>query len=180
MSETKQFLDKLLANLIDVLKLDGAAVVDRDGLIITSVMSEAGDDSEREFQVGKFTALADTFVDRIKHELGAKPQFYTSTTVGTQKFIFTSAGPEAILTVIADEKQDDSKIRALATEAGKRVEQIIAGDKTVSLVLPRISDLVSVSEIDASNLTPDNIFDGLFGAIDTMKRKLFGEGGPSV
>ncbi|MHA1731164.1 MAG: GTP-binding protein [Promethearchaeota archaeon] len=135
---TKELLDELLENLVNAIEVEAAVVVDREGLVITSVMSKSVDEE----RVGAVTSMADSLVERIKNEFGTQENFLTTSALGDQKFLFTSAGPEAILTIVGG-SVDDTTLQVYGSHVAKKVEQIIAGETNISLNLPPILEVIS-------------------------------------
>ena len=133
-------LDTLLKTYVAKLNLDAAAVVDRQGLIISSVVSPKIKEDE---QLGAITAVVDSLLGRIKTEFGGKQEFSNIMSVENRKFLFTSAGVEAILTSLATPETDDNTLLVFGKYIAEKVGKIIAGQANVPLTLPPILDILS-------------------------------------
>ncbi|OLS14541.1 MAG: small GTP-binding protein [Promethearchaeota archaeon CR_4] len=135
----KNQLDTLLKNYVAKLNLDAAAVVDRQGLIISSVVSPKIKEDE---QLGAITALVDSLIDRIKKEFGGKQEFSNYMNVEDRKFLFTSAGTDAILTSLATAQTDDNALHVFGKYVAEKASRIIAQQANVPLIFPPILDLL--------------------------------------
>jgi Ras-related protein Rab-1A len=136
----KAKLDALLKVYVAKLNLDAAAVVDRQGLIISSVVSPKIKEEE---QIGAITAVVDSLLGRIKTEFGGKQDFSNIMSVENHKFLFTSAGAEAIVTSLATAEADDNALLVFGKYVADKVGKILAGQSNVPLTLPAILDVLS-------------------------------------
>ena len=100
-------LDDILKKYLSILqlrkfKIRGSAIVDRDGLIISSLLS--GGTSED--TVGMITGILQGLSERIKNEF--KTGLFKNAMIETDEYIFyfVEAGSEAILTTILDNAPD--------------------------------------------------------------------------
>ena len=133
-------LNELLGNLVEKLHLDAAAVVDRDGLIIGSVMSPRIEGDE---QIGGVTAVVDSLISRIKTEFGGKQEFENVMNVEDRKFCFTSAGPTAILTSVASSDVDENALKVYGKHVAEKVAKVLAGESDVPTSFPAILEVLS-------------------------------------
>ena len=136
----KDRLDTLLKEYVAKLNLDAAAVVDRQGLIISSVVSPKIKEEE---QIGAITAVVDSLLNRIKSEFGGQQEFSNIMSIENHKFLFTSAGSEAIFTSLATPETDDNALLVFGKYVADKIGQIISGQPNVPLVLPPILDGLS-------------------------------------
>ncbi len=136
----KDKLDALLKVYVAKLNLDAAAVVDRQGLIISSVVSPKIKEEE---QIGMITAVADSFIGRIKNEFGGKLDFSNILSDENHKFLFVAAGAEAIVTSLAPADTDDNALLVFGKYVADKVSKILAGQSNVPLSLPPILDVLS-------------------------------------
>ncbi len=136
----KDKLDSLLKTYLAKLNLDAAAVVDRQGLIISSVVSPKIKEEER---IGAITAVVDSLLARIKSEFGGKQDFSNIMSVENRKFLFISAGTEAIVTSLAPADIDDNALQVFGKYVAERVSKILAGQPNVPLTFPPILDILS-------------------------------------
>lgn len=139
-SAMKDKLDALLKVYVSKLNLDAAAVVDRQGLIISSVVSPKINEEE---QIGAITAVVDSLIARIKTEFGGKQEFSNIMSIENHKFLFTSAGAEAIITSLATPDTDDNALLVFGKYIADKVGKVLAGQQNVPLILPPILDVLS-------------------------------------
>lgn len=105
---------------------------------MSSVVSKSLDED----RVGAVTSMADNLVDRIKSEFGTQDEFFSSSSIGGQKFVFVSAGTEAILTMVAGDI-DDSKLRVYGDHVARKITQVLSGASNLSLDLPKFLEIIS-------------------------------------
>ncbi len=133
-------LNQLVQNLIDAVEeIQSVVVADRDGLIITSKSSS---EEQKDQQIGAATAVFDSFIGRIKKEFGSTESFLNITTVDDQKFLFADAGPQAILTIMADEDVDETKLKVYAEHISDKLALVI-DEKEVKPEIPFIVDVLA-------------------------------------
>ena len=78
--------------------ISGVAISDRDGFIIAS-LSKQEDEEGSDAIIGALSAVLDqAFIGRIKREFGTSDSFFNITSTGDKKFVFSSMGPNSILT----------------------------------------------------------------------------------
>ncbi len=133
-------LDALLKVYVTKLYLDAAAVVDRQGLIISSVVSPKIKEEE---QIGAITAVVDSLLARIKSEFGGKQDFSNIMSVENRKFLFISAGADAIVTSLAPADTEDNALMVFGKYVAEKVGKILAGQPNIPLTLPPILDILS-------------------------------------
>jgi small GTP-binding protein len=124
---SKDLFDKLMSSLIKALpQLIAVAVVDREGLIIASRFS--GEDQNDE-TMGSVTAMLENFISRVKTDFGTTESFTNVLTVDKKKFVFASAGSDAILTILASENTTDNALKVYAHHIAQKVEIVMQGNE---------------------------------------------------
>jgi len=127
-------LDKILKKYLSILQLrkfriKGSAIVDRDGLIMSSILSETEDASASEESVGMITGVLQGLSERIKNEF--KTGLFKNAMIETDEYIFyfVEAGDQAILTTILDNSPDVDLggIRPYARIFTKKIDDAISG-----------------------------------------------------
>ncbi|WP_457558185.1 GTP-binding protein [Candidatus Harpocratesius sp.] len=139
MNDTEMF-DNLITQLMaEITEIQASAIVDRDGLIIYSKLrnTQAEDDA-----IGAVTAVFDSFIARIKTDLGSAKEFVTILSVDQNKMLFVSAGNEAIFTVLADKSVKDNKLKVYGEHLANKIRLILEGDK-VDLEIPPIIHILA-------------------------------------
>ena len=78
--------DELISNLLNSLEeIQAAAIVDKDGLIIFSKIR--GMDKEDE-GIGTITTVFESFIERVKKDLGTVTNFVNITLIDENKYCF--------------------------------------------------------------------------------------------
>ncbi|MHA1718924.1 MAG: GTP-binding protein [Promethearchaeota archaeon] len=132
--------NELISNLLNSLEeIKAAAVVDRDGLIIYSKIRDIDKDED---EIGTVTAMFDTFIGRIKKDFGTATNFLNITSVDENKFLFATAGPEAILTIIAEGSISDNSLKIFGSHVANKVKLILEGEK-IDYNIPPIVNILS-------------------------------------
>ncbi len=134
-------MDTLLEKYLSILKLrkfkiKGAAIVDREGLIISSLLSK-GSGSEvgtAEESVGMITGVLQGLSERIKNEF--KTGLFKNAMIETDEYIFyfVEAGEQAILTTILDNSPDVDLggIRPYARIFTKKIDDTLSGKEVAA------------------------------------------------
>jgi Ras-related protein Rab-1A len=136
---TDQF-NSLLSNLVNALDgIKAAAIVDKDGLIIASQLRDKTGDED---VIGSVTAMFDTFISRIKSDFGSAEDFLNIITVDQNKIVFAAAGPNGILTIIAEPDAPDNALKAYAIHIAKKVKLCLDGEM-VDITIPQIVALLA-------------------------------------
>ena len=140
MAKTNKF-DELISNLLDSLKeIQAAAIVDRNGLIIFSKIKDMDKEDD---EIGTVTAMFDSFIERIKKDFGAATNFINITLVDENKYLFATAGPEAILTVISDKSISDNSLKVFGSHVANKIKLILEGEELINLDIPPIIPILS-------------------------------------
>ncbi|MHA1650252.1 MAG: GTP-binding protein [Candidatus Helarchaeota archaeon] len=125
-----QALDNILKKYLSILqlrkfKIRGACIVDRDGLIMSSLLS----DETSEESVGMITGVLQGLSERIKNEF--KTGLFKNAMIETDEYIFyfVEAGDQAILTTILDNSPDVDLggIRPYARIFTKKIDNTLSG-----------------------------------------------------
>ncbi len=133
--------NELISNLLNSLEeIQAAAIVDRNGLIIFSKIK--GMDKEDD-KIGTVTATFDSFIERIKKDFGAATNFVNVTLVDENKYLFATAGLEAILTVIADKFISDNSLKVFGSHVANKIKLILEGEELINLDIPPIIPILS-------------------------------------
>ncbi|MFX0139622.1 MAG: GTP-binding protein [Candidatus Hodarchaeota archaeon] len=134
---------KLLKDIIknyfnEVEGILGVAICDRDGFIIASE-SKQENEEESDAIIGALSAILDTYIDRIKAEFGTTDNFFNITETGDKKFVFSSMGPNSILTTVAEESTTDIELKVYSEHIASKIELVLDGNEEVS---PRIPEII--------------------------------------
>ncbi|MCP4763396.1 MAG: GTP-binding protein [archaeon] len=131
-------LNSLLSNVMDCIEnIEMIAVVDRDGMMLSSKMK-----SEADEVIGSVTASFDSFIDRIKREFTGE-KFFNSMTLGDKKFFFASAGDNAILTIVGNTNANTNEIKVFGEFAAGKITAIMQGQENISIEIPSIVQVMS-------------------------------------
>ncbi len=138
-------LDEILQNFFkEVEGLLGVAICDRNGFIIASESKEENEE-ESDAVIGALSAMLDTYIDRIKAEFGKTDSFFNITETGDRKFVFSSMGPNSILSTVADQSTTDIELKVYSEHISSKVELILTGNQFVSPKIPEIIKALSKS-----------------------------------
>jgi small GTP-binding protein len=134
---------KLLKDIIknyfnEVEGILGVAICDRDGFIIASE-SKQENEEESDAIIGALSAILDTYIDRIKTEFGTSDSFFNITSASDKKFVFSSMGPNSILTTVADQSTTDIELKVYSEHIASKIELVLDGNEDVS---PRIPEII--------------------------------------
>jgi len=134
---------KLLKDIIknyfnEVEGILGVAICDRDGFIIASE-SKQENEEESDAIIGALSAILDTYIDRIKTEFGTSDSFFNITSASDKKFVFSSMGPNSILTTVADQSTTDIELKVYSEHIASKIELVLNGNEDVS---PRIPEII--------------------------------------
>ena len=138
-----KLLNEILKNYFNEVEgLLGVAVCDRNGFIIASESKEE-DEEESDAIIGALSAMLDTYIDRIKAEFGTTDNFFNITSTGKRKFVFSSMGPNSILSTVADQYTTDIELKVYSEHIASKVELILTGNQFVSPKIPEIIKALS-------------------------------------
>ncbi len=136
--------NELISNLLNSLEeIQAVAIVDKDGLIIFSKIRNM---NEEEDEIGTITAKFDSFIERIKKDFGTATNFVNITLVDEKKFLFATAGSEAILTIIADESTSDNNLKVFGRHVANKIKLILEGEEIDCNIPPIIKFLSNMRE----------------------------------
>jgi len=135
-------LKELLKNYINEVDILGVAICDRNGLIIASE-SKQENEEESDAIIGALSATLDAYIDRIKAEFGTTDSFFNITEIGDKKFVFSSMGPNSILTTITDQSTTDIELKVYSEHLASKIELILLGNQFVSPKIPEIIKALS-------------------------------------
>ncbi len=143
MSTTTELIDSLISEMMqEIPMITASAVVDKDGLIIYSKFQGAAAEGDAEDEnIGVVTAVFDSFIARVRKDLGATKSFLNIMTVDTHKMMFTSAGENAIFTILADTGLSDNHLKVYGDHIGNKVKLILEGEPIDSSIPPIIKIL---------------------------------------
>jgi len=120
----------------------GVAICDRNGFIIASESKEENEE-ESDAIIGALSAVLDTYIDRIKIEFGKTDNLFNITETGDRKFVFSSMGPNSILTTVADQSTTDIELKVYSEHIASKVELVLLGNQYVSSKIPEIIKALS-------------------------------------
>ncbi|MFX1296551.1 MAG: GTP-binding protein [Promethearchaeota archaeon] len=133
-------------------KIKGATIVDREGLIISSKLSEKSEEDT----VGGITAILQGLSERIKNEF--KTGLFKNAMIETDAYIFyfVEAGEEAILTTILDNAPDLNLggIRPYARIFTKKIGNILSGKTPPPEIIAVEPPLSTTSPTTGAHLEP--------------------------
>ncbi len=138
-------LNEILVNYFhEVEGILGVAICDRNGFIIASESKEENEE-ESDAIIGALSAMLDTYIDRIKAEFGTTDAFFNITETGDRKFVFSSMGPNSILSTVADNSTTEIELKVYSEHIASKVELILTGNQYVSPKIPEIIKALSKS-----------------------------------
>ena len=141
-----ELFEQLISEMMDeVPEIKASAIVDRDGLIIYSKLHSEQTEDEA---IGAVTAVFDSFINRIKTDLGTAKEFVTILSVDDQKMLFVSAGENAILTVLAEKTVQDNRLKVYGEHIAKKIQLVLNGDEIQSEIPPIIHILANLKRIE--------------------------------
>ncbi|MHA1613165.1 MAG: GTP-binding protein [Promethearchaeota archaeon] len=144
MSTTTDLIESLVGEMMrDIPMIIASAVVDKDGLIIYSKFRDAAVDGDtNDENIGVVTAVFDTFISRVRKDLGATQTFLNIMTVDKNKMMFTSAG-DAIFTILAENSLADNHLKVYGDHIGNKIKLILEGepiDSSIPLIIKTLAD----------------------------------------
>lgn len=154
-----KILAEILKKYLDILqlrrfKVKGATIVDREGLIIASLLHESIEKDED--AVGMITGILQGLSERIKNEF--KTGLFKNAMIETDQYIFyfVEAGDQAILTTILDNTTDLdlSGIRPYARIFTRKIDGALSGEAPST-------DVVAVEPMPTTGTAPSAISDEL-------------------
>ncbi len=138
-----ELLEEILKNYSnDVEGILGIAICDRNGFIIASESKQENENESDEI-IGAISAMLDSLIDRIKVEFGTTDSFFNITSTGDKKFVFSSMGPNSILTTVAEQKTTDIELKVYSEHIASKVELVLEGNVDVSPKIPEIIKALS-------------------------------------
>lgn len=136
-------LNEILKNYFKEIEgILGVAICDRNGFIIASE-SKQENEEESDAIIGALSAYVLTYIDRIKAEFGTTDSFFNITETGDKKFVFSSMGPNSILSTVADQSTADIELKVYSEHIASKVELILLGNQFVSPKIPEIIKALS-------------------------------------
>ncbi|MEE9377172.1 MAG: Rab family GTPase [Candidatus Lokiarchaeia archaeon] len=121
----------------DIDGLLGVAICDRNGFIIASESKQENEEESDEI-IGALSAMLDSYIDKIKAEFGSSDSFFNITSTADKKFVFSSMGPNSILTTVADQSTTDIELRVFSEHVAGKIELVLDGNEEVSPRTPEI------------------------------------------
>ena len=152
---TSKMLEEILKKYLSILqlrkfKVKGSTIVDREGLIISSILNE--EIQKDEDAVGMITGILQGLSERIKNEF--KTGLFKNAMIETDQYIFyfVEAGDEAILTTIMDNTPDLDLggIRPYARIFTRKIDDTLTGK-------PTTPGIVAVEPSMASGAAPSAV-----------------------
>ncbi len=138
-------LTEILKNYLEEVEgILGVAICDRNGFIIASESKEESEE-DSDAIIGALSAMLDTYIDRIKAEFGKTDSFFNITETGDRKFVFSSMGPNSILSTVALQSTTDIELKVFSEHISSKVELILTGNQFVSPKIPEIIKALSKS-----------------------------------
>jgi small GTP-binding protein len=138
-----ELLEEILKNYSNEVEgILGIAICDRNGFIIASE-SKQENESESDEIIGAISAMLDSYIDRIKSEFGETDNFFNITSTGDKKFVFSSMGPNSILTTVAKQTTTDIELKVYSEHIASKIELILEGNVDVSSKIPEIIKALS-------------------------------------
>ncbi len=136
-------LKEILINYFnDVEGILGVAICDRNGFIIASESKQENEEESDEI-IGALSAMLDSYIDRIKAEFGTFDNFFNITSTGDKKFVFSSMGPNSILTTVAEQTTTDIELKVYSEHIASKVELVLSTNEEVSPKIPEIIKALS-------------------------------------
>ncbi len=142
--QSTNLLKEILKNYFNEVEgILGVAICDRNGFIIASE-SKQENKEESDAIIGALSATLDqAYIDRIKAEFGTTDSFFNITETGDKKFIFSSMGPNSILSTVADQSTADIELKVYSEHIASKIELILLGNQFVSPKIPEIIKALS-------------------------------------
>ncbi|MFX1363597.1 MAG: GTP-binding protein [Promethearchaeota archaeon] len=135
---SSHLLKEILENYFEEIEgLLGVAICDRNGFIIASKSKQENEDESDEI-IGALSAMLDSYIDRIQSEFGASDNFFNITSTGNKKFVFSSMGPNSIVSTVADQETTDIELKVYSEHIASKIELILSTNEEVSPKIPEI------------------------------------------
>ncbi|TFF99844.1 MAG: GTP-binding protein [Promethearchaeota archaeon] len=139
----ENLLNTLLENYMDnVESIIAAAIVDRNGLIITSRKRERADE-DSDTVIGAVSAVLEGYIERLQNEFQTESTFFNITSTGDKKFAFCSQGKSSILATIAEPRASDTELKVFSEHIAGKIKLLIEGEENVNLNIPRLIKTLS-------------------------------------
>ncbi|MFX1499952.1 MAG: GTP-binding protein [Promethearchaeota archaeon] len=135
---SSRLLKEILKNYFEEMEgLLGIAICDRNGFIIASKSKQENEDESDEI-IGALSAMLDSYIDRIQSEFGTSNNFFNITSTGNKKFVFSSMGPNSILSTVADQETTDIELKVYSEHIASKIELVLSTNEEVSPKIPEI------------------------------------------
>lgn len=139
----ENLLNTLLENYMKNLEnIVAAAIVDRNGLIITSRKREQADENS-DTVIGAVSAVLEGYIERLQDEFETESTFFNITSTGDKKFAFCSQGKSSILATIAEPDASDTELKVFSEHIAGKVKLLIEGEENVNLNIPPLIKTLS-------------------------------------
>jgi len=139
----ESLLGTLLENyMANVKSIIAAAIVDRNGLIITSKKRERAD-QDSDTVIGAVSAVLEGYIERLQDEFETESTFFNITSTGDKKFAFCSQGQSSILATIAEPNASDTALKVFSEHIAGKIKLIIEGAENVNLNIPPLIKTLS-------------------------------------
>ncbi len=136
-------LKEILINYFNEVKgILGVAICDRNGFIIASESKQENEEESDEI-IGALSAMLDSYIERIKAEFGKSDTFFNITSTADKKFIFSSMGPNSILTTVAEQSTTDIELKVYSEHIASKIELVLSTNEEVSPKIPEIIKALS-------------------------------------
>ncbi|MHA1379916.1 MAG: GTP-binding protein [Candidatus Helarchaeota archaeon] len=130
-------LNTLLGNYLKIPDIRATAIVDQDGLIMASSITQ----EEEENVIAACSGALSTAAQRIKTELSGGYHLGAIVSSEQGEFIFTRAGDNAVLITLARPGADTDKILPWSYIVAEKIQQLIDLENLdLSLELPKMKD----------------------------------------
>lgn len=136
-------LKEILINYFNEIEgILGVAICDRNGFIIASESKQENEEESDEI-IGALSAMLDSYIDRIKAEFGTSESFFNITSTGDKKFVFSSMGPNSILTTVTKQSTTDIELKVYSEHIASKIELVLSTNEDVSPKIPEIIKALS-------------------------------------
>ncbi len=136
-------LKEILVNYFNEVEgILGVAICDRNGFIIASESKQENEEESDEI-IGALSAMLDSYIDRIQVEFGTSDTFFNITSTGDKKFVFSSMGPNSILTTVAEQTTTDIELKVYSEHIASKIELVLSTNEEVSPKIPEIIKALS-------------------------------------
>ncbi len=139
----ENLLNNLLENYMEIIDdILAVAIVDKNGLIITSKKRESSEKGSDQV-IGVISAVLEGYIDRLKKEFDTKSTFFNITETGDKKFTFCSKGQNTILATISELETSNTELRVLSEYVAGQIELLIEGKENFTIKIPHIIQVLS-------------------------------------